>query len=127
MSTTQLFPAFNAPLADICYNLAQACAITMQYLEITARNAAPMGELIRVVTSVHVYLSSRLPLGFFFRGVVLVFVYISPIFVYQWLPFCLGFDPVLGPVYGLSLVFDVAVVCIFLVKDYGDGFAGHWL
>ncbi|KAK0462117.1 hypothetical protein IW261DRAFT_1428248 [Armillaria novae-zelandiae] len=49
----QLFPAFNAPLTDICYNLAQVHNVTMQYLEITARNAAPMGELIRVVTSMH--------------------------------------------------------------------------
>ncbi|KAK0472880.1 hypothetical protein IW261DRAFT_1570489 [Armillaria novae-zelandiae] len=51
MSTMQLFPAFDAPLANICYNLAQACTVTTQYLKITARNATPMGELIRVVTS----------------------------------------------------------------------------
>ncbi|KAK0470679.1 hypothetical protein IW261DRAFT_1572922 [Armillaria novae-zelandiae] len=53
---TQLFPTFDAPLADICYNLTQARAITAQYPEITARNATPMGELIRVMTSMHVYL-----------------------------------------------------------------------
>ncbi|KAK0470672.1 hypothetical protein IW261DRAFT_1572912 [Armillaria novae-zelandiae] len=60
MSTTQLFPAFDAPLADICYNLAQARTVTAQYLEITARNAAPMGELIRVVTSMHVYMDTHI-------------------------------------------------------------------
>ncbi|KAK0473077.1 hypothetical protein IW261DRAFT_1423859 [Armillaria novae-zelandiae] len=60
MSTMQLFPAFDAPLANICYNLAQACAVTAQYLEITARNAAPMGELIRVVTSMHVYMDAHI-------------------------------------------------------------------
>ncbi|KAK0474646.1 hypothetical protein IW261DRAFT_1568654 [Armillaria novae-zelandiae] len=57
---TQLFPAFDAPLADICYNLAQACAITAQYLEITARNATLMGELIRVMTLAHVYLGAHI-------------------------------------------------------------------
>ncbi|KAK0487154.1 hypothetical protein IW261DRAFT_1558107 [Armillaria novae-zelandiae] len=60
MSTMQLFPAFDAPLADICYNLAQVRAVTVQYLEITTRNAAPMGELIRVMTSAHVYMDAHI-------------------------------------------------------------------
>ncbi|KAK0477664.1 hypothetical protein IW261DRAFT_1566018 [Armillaria novae-zelandiae] len=60
MSTMQLFPAFDAPLADICYNLAQARTVTAQYLEVTARNAAPTGELIRVVTQAHVYLDAHI-------------------------------------------------------------------
>ncbi|KAK0471742.1 hypothetical protein IW261DRAFT_1424839 [Armillaria novae-zelandiae] len=60
MSTTQLFPAFDTPLANICYNLAQVRNVTAQYLEITTRNAAPMGELIRVVTATHVYLDAHI-------------------------------------------------------------------
>ncbi|KAK0467464.1 hypothetical protein IW261DRAFT_1574068 [Armillaria novae-zelandiae] len=60
MSTTQLIPALDAPLDDICYNLAQGRTVTVQYLEVTARNAAPTGELIRVVTQAHVYLDAHI-------------------------------------------------------------------
>ncbi|KAK0477659.1 hypothetical protein IW261DRAFT_1565996 [Armillaria novae-zelandiae] len=60
MSTMQLVPTLDAPLDDICYNLAQARTVTAQYLEVTARNAAPTGELIRVVTQAHVYLDAHI-------------------------------------------------------------------
>ncbi|KAK0486447.1 hypothetical protein IW261DRAFT_1559854 [Armillaria novae-zelandiae] len=60
MSTIQLVPALDAPLDDICYNLVQARTVTVQYLKVTARNAAPTGELIRVVTQAHVYLDAHI-------------------------------------------------------------------
>ncbi|KAK0489477.1 hypothetical protein EDD18DRAFT_1110107 [Armillaria luteobubalina] len=60
MSVDQLVPALNAPLSDICYNLAQVPNAAVQYLEVSARNAMPTGKLIRVVTEAHRYLDTHI-------------------------------------------------------------------
>ncbi|KAK0215700.1 hypothetical protein IW262DRAFT_1465414 [Armillaria fumosa] len=60
MFNVEFIPAHDVPLSDICDNLIWARAVSARYFELTTRNAAPTGELIRAVTKAHDYLDAHM-------------------------------------------------------------------
>ncbi|KAK0214350.1 hypothetical protein IW262DRAFT_1300444 [Armillaria fumosa] len=60
MFNVEFVPVHDTPLSDICDNLIWACTISARYFELTTRNAAPTGELIRAMTKAHDYLDAHM-------------------------------------------------------------------
>ncbi|KAK0207304.1 hypothetical protein IW262DRAFT_1302898 [Armillaria fumosa] len=60
MFNVKFVPVHDTPLSDICNNLIWVHAVSACYFELTTRNAAPTGELIRAVTKAHDYLDAHM-------------------------------------------------------------------